>query len=363
MSRDLQDCPHRVTVAADKEFEASHSCQLLKTLSGVHTELLCRVSTELCHNCCRFITPDADRLNPVFASRLYELSGVILRDGGVDGCDARQAEILKRRTQSDLVVESESDPGVDSTTRKTLLPRLISMPWWKTPKIASWSVGITTARRSESTLARCVDSVVHAGWSSPRLFIDGRVALPESCRSLPVTTRDTAVGAWPNYYLGLAELILRDPMADAYLLLQDDALLCPCSTLRPYLESVLWPANRDGVASLYCSRAYTRSRPGWYRYRRVWKWGALAFVFSRRAAQQFLYSRYVIKHRWRLGSYGRANVDGVIGRWARRDRIPLYYPTPSLVQHIGETSTIWPTANANRERQASWFALDADELP
>ena len=73
---------------------------------------------------------------------------------------------------------------------------------------------------------------------------------------------------------------MRDPLADAYLMIQDDALVCDCRELRIYLESVLWPGSREGLASLFCSQAYTRSRPGWYRFRRVWKWGAQAFVFS-----------------------------------------------------------------------------------
>ena len=33
-------------------------------------------------------------------------------------------------------------------------------------------------------------------------------------------------------------------------------------------------------------------------------------------------------------------VDDVIGMWAERSDVPIWYPTPSLVQHIGETSTI-----------------------
>jgi hypothetical protein len=223
-------------------------------------------------------------------------------------------------------------------------------------------VGVTTANRRIPTLAQCVERVVHAGWLSPRLFVDGYTPIPEQCQHLPVTIRDAAVGAWPNYYLSLVELVMRNPIADAYLLIQDDAVMCRDSTLRAYLESALWPNGRPGIASLYCSSAYTGSRPGWYRQRRVWRWGALAFVFSRRAAHRFLRNRYVISHRRLPEPNGCANIDGVVGRWSNRWRVPLYYPTPSLVQHIGEASTLWRRARAEGTRQADWFAVDSSNL-
>ena len=48
-------------------------------------------------------------------------------------------------------------------------------------------------------------------------------------------------------------------------------------------------------------------------------------------------------------------IDTVIGWWARRRRVPFWFPTPSLVQHIGETSTLWAGCDASGPRAASLF--------
>lgn len=364
MSRNVQQCRHRDRLVGMSNDAPSHYCRLLKTLSGTDSPEWCSVSDELCRHCCRFTMPEADRLNPVIASRLYELSAQILGVGGVSGCDRQRAEVLVRKAEQEVYAEPAArDPSRETTAGGLSGFRSGAARRGRGRRIATWSVGITTSPRREPTLARCLASLLHAGWQSPRLFVDGPLALPESCRKLPVTQRDHPAGAWPNFYLSLSELAMRDPAADAYLMVQDDTLMCECPELRSYLERVLWPGVSDGVASLYCSRAYTQSRPGWYRFRGTWRWGANAFIFSRRAAQQFLADRYVVKHRWRIGRGGRLNVDGVIGRWCHRQRIPLYYPTPSLAQHIGESSTLWKNGQAAGDRQADWFASGAGDLP
>jgi hypothetical protein len=149
---------------------------------------------------------------------------------------------------------------------------------------------------------------------------------------------------------------MRNPEADAYLLVQDDSLFCEDGDLRGYLERVLWPGRRPGIASLFCSRAYTQPRAGWYEFDGPWLWGALAFVFSRQAAQQFLGNLEVVQHRWSRRRNPLADIDWRIGQWAWRSDVPVYYPTPSLVQHIGDVSSLWKGARRHGNRRASWFA-------
>ena len=78
-------------------------------------------------------------------------------------------------------------------------------------------------------------------------------------------------------------------------------------------------------------------------------------VFPRRLAQDFLLDTAVCDHRWgrwQEPDGGLKNTDVVIGRWARRKRIRIWCPTPSLVQHIGVTSTLDPDLRATGERRA-----------
>src|SRR5689334_16407116 len=91
-------------------------------------------------------------------------------------------------------------------------------------RVKNWAVGITTAPRSETTLAASVASLAEAGWDAPHLFAEPETQLDEKLRQLPVTWRQKRLGAFPNWYLALVELYLTQPRAEAYLLCQDDVV-------------------------------------------------------------------------------------------------------------------------------------------
>jgi hypothetical protein len=224
-------------------------------------------------------------------------------------------------------------------------------------RVQNWAVGVITSPRLTPTLDTCLDSLKRAGWGSPRLFVDKATSIALRHASLPLTLREPGIGAWPNYYLALAELVLREPEADAYLMVEDDVLFFDREDLRTYLEAILWPAEPIGAVSLYCSSMYTRPSAGWHRFDGEWQWGALAFLFSRESARQFLGDPLVLAHRSR-NDEGLADADLLIGRWSAQRELPIYFPTPSLVQHIGETSAIWPSARAFGSRRADQFAGD-----
>jgi hypothetical protein len=199
-----------------------------------------------------------------------------------------------------------------------------------------------------------------AGWEKPRLFVDSAVTIGERFADLPITFRENKLGAWPNYYLALVELLMRDPEADAFLLVQDDGIFYDRENLREHLEQVLWPADPIGLVSLYCSKAYTQPKPGWHRKKGRWAWGAVAFVFPQELAKRFICDPVVVEHRWSGPKQGLAIIDSVIGAWASRQKIAIYYPTPSLVQHVGDTSTLWPHERAAGIRRADQFAGDME---
>lgn len=359
--RDPQDCPFRVPLPTN-DGTGMAWCQLLKIVSGVDDVELCGVKEDACRECCRSFPPSEHALNPVIASLLYQLSSRVITRGGVAGCSLTQANTLHRQsaanlpTDEDLAGDASAAASQSVQSIETLLPtprRRCGTP------VRKWAVGVTTAPRGLSTLSDCLDSLIAAGWDAPRLFIDGDVEIEERFSQLDMTLRDPAVGAWPNYYLSLVELMMRNPDADAYLLVQDDTLFYDDPGLQSYLERMLWPGRRPGIVSLFCSRAYTRPRAGWYRFHGAWVWCALAFIFSRSAAQKFVGNPNVVRHRWTRRNQGLANIDLVIGRFAKRNRIPLYYPTPSLVQHIGHVSSLWrENLRTFGNRRASWFAGD-----
>jgi hypothetical protein len=358
--REVDECGFRESLAGDDQ---RAGCELLRELSGVDDFALCRVERDACEACCRQFPPSVKDPNPVVSSLLYQLSLRIARAGGVGGCDRFQAEALNRLAVDNLPSEEDLRDVPNSATEPStvtgpgLVERLIPRPGRRsgTP-VRKWAVGVTTAPRPAPTLSECLASLAHAGWPGPRLFVDGAVTIPDEFSSLSRTHREPQMGAWPNYSLALLELMMREPEAEAYMIVQDDVLFARDSQMRDYLERVFWPGERPGIASLFCSRAYTRPQAGWHLFEGVWSLSALAFVFSKEAAQRFHADRGVILHRWSKTRNGLADISRTVGQWACENDIPVYYPTPSLVQHIGDVSAIFEGVRAYGNRRASWFA-------
>ena len=227
---------------------------------------------------------------------------------------------------------------------------------WRGSSPIQWAVGMTTAPRRIPTLETSLDYLHRAGWNDVRLAVDGTASLPPTQMVEQVSLRAPGIGAWPNYYLTLLELVLSEPDADAIMVVQDDAKFYDRENVREYLDSIVWPSEPPGIVSLYCSAAYTRPTPGWAAFDTCWEWGALAFVFPAELARRFVCDPEVIQHRWT--DRGLRFIDDVIGEWAQRNAIPIWYPSPSLVQHFGETSTVWPGVPAAGYRRADSFAGD-----
>jgi hypothetical protein len=149
-------------------------------------------------------------------------------------------------------------------------------------------------------------------------------------------------------------------LADAFFMVQDDALFYSRENLRQYLEQVLWPGKTPGIVSLYCASPDARPESGWFEYAGRWKYGAVALAFPREIAQRFVTAPSVLRHRWAEGDEGRARIPEVVAEWAFATSTPIYYCSPSLVQHIGETSAIWPGGNELTPARRAGRFLDED---
>ncbi|HUY36903.1 MAG TPA: hypothetical protein VMV69_29560 [Pirellulales bacterium] len=226
--------------------------------------------------------------------------------------------------------------------------------------VTRWAVGVTTAPRARPTLDESLDSLHKAGWGRPRLFAEPCTVLPECRRDLPVSRRDGKLGAFSNWYLGLTELFLREPLADAYLMCQDDAIFAVGA--RDYLEQNLWPGTEVGVVSIYTPSHWSKApgvlaeSRGFHHVRHGWEsWGALAYVFPNRSLRALLVDPLFVNHRHHGAAEGQRNIDSVVGAWCESAGLAYYIHMPSLVQHIGDTSTIWKSASASGPRRAADF--------
>jgi len=218
-----------------------------------------------------------------------------------------------------------------------------------------WSVGVTTAPRAVPTLERCLASLTRAGWDHPRIFAEPDAPVPVG---LPVTRRASRMGAWPNWYLALAELVMLDPLADCYFLSQDDVVYC--RHVREFLEQDLWPARETGMISLYCPSIYygQQQLPDYGPHEIMAGFslvGALTYLFPAASARALLQDTQVVEHRLKGHRHGLCNIDAVVGRWAQQTGRKVFYYSPALATHIGEVSSIWPNQPLRPSRTSSNF--------
>lgn len=230
--------------------------------------------------------------------------------------------------------------------------------------VRRWAVGVTTAPRRTPTLARCLQSLQVAGWNEVRLFAEPESILPQPSSDLCVTWRESILGAWPNYYLGLAELYFRNPEADAYFMLEDDVIFC--KNLRPYLEKTLWPQSKAAYFSLYEPLGLGGTVAGFQALPDLEQLpGALAVIFPNASARMLLADAQVVNYRRTSLGGGCAETDWVVSRWAKRTQLPEMIHIPSLAQHVGDTTTIGPVAQDSFVRQSNSFVgetFDAGQL-
>src|SRR5262245_25916710 len=294
---EYESCRYRV-VPHPEDQNGAAVCRLIQEITEL-PETECRVGTDVCTACCRAPWPSGRRMNSVVASVIYATADKLQSDGAetvepdrldrlkqlsMNYLDVLPLEPAKRivparatRTCCYLGGPLPADggnprfkchhPAHDTTTedqcrrcrdwavsplaQRLPLPVLVPPPAsCGGPRVRNWAVGITTAPRREPTLGICADAVIRAGWERPQLFVDAGSQIPKHLRSLPGTWRDQRIGAWPNFFLALAELVQTHPQADAFMLLQDDAYLYDTDNVREYLEQVLWPGPEPGLVSL-----------------------------------------------------------------------------------------------------------------
>ena len=221
--------------------------------------------------------------------------------------------------------------------------------------VQNWSVGITTAPRQQPTLTRCLASLDAAGWNRVSLFAEPDSVLPVNTPGLTVSQRPRRMGAFPNWYLSLTEMVMADPHADAYFFCQDDVILT--AGLRKYLEDHLWPAANVGVVSVYCPSHYEVSEQIGFREINYGPktWGALAYVFPNPAVRQLLADEMFIDHRHHGPREGLKNIDSLVGNWCFERNLGYYVHSPSLAQHIGKTSTLWDSGVTGRRRAQTFL--------
>jgi hypothetical protein len=213
-----------------------------------------------------------------------------------------------------------------------------------------WSIGVTTVpERRDTTLPRTLASLQAAGWDNVRLFQDGVNLSHCNLHSEFYTYRNPRIGAWANWLLGLQELKLRQPLADRYLICQDDVVFS--KHVRQYIDKTwAWTTQCRQWLNLYTQNQNEQviaGKPiGWMESAELVgggrgiqvHQGALALVFSNQAVEALLGHPIVIRKC--VGSKATVNIDGSVGQAMNAMGWREMIHNPSLVDHIGADCSI-----------------------
>ncbi len=191
-------------------------------------------------------------------------------------------------------------------------------------------IGLTTAPRKKPTLHFALDTLARCGFDNICVFAEPDSPLPIN-KDIKVKQRKRTLGAWENWFWGLKELYdtYEQPY---YCMVQDDIWAAHCIDVPGLLEGL---DMNVGLYSLYTPVKYLGASE-WNDIQQGSKLHMAQFyVIPRESARSIINSEEV----WRIpGNYA---IDNRIGLWAKYQRKRVLYRTPSLFDHIGETSTIW----------------------
>lgn len=205
-----------------------------------------------------------------------------------------------------------------------------------------WQYGITTVlKRKDILFPRTLESLRSAGFTHPRIFVDG--CSPSVAHevygsyNLPITIRENVRTAG-HWVLSLLELYVSDPHAERYSIFQDDFVTI--KNLIRYLELIPYPEK--GYQNLYTFPEYSalvsESHLGWFRTTQRGL-GAVALVFSNEAVRVLFGQDYLIE-RFQDKSRGHRVIDGGIVDAMKKKGWSEYCHSPSLVQHTGIVSSM-----------------------
>lgn len=191
---------------------------------------------------------------------------------------------------------------------------------------------MTIPGRFDELLPRTLGSLAKAGFDEPHLFVDGD--RPYQPTEYVNTLRGNAIRPWGNWVMAAWELYIRNPNADRFAIFQDDMVMS--LGVRAYLDACQYPAK--GYLNLYTfPHNVMPGKEGWYLSNQRGL-GAVALVFNNDALRTLFKQDHFVNRP--MSRRGQTGVDGGIVDSLSPIGYPEYVHNPSLVQHIGEHSSL-----------------------
>ena len=208
--------------------------------------------------------------------------------------------------------------------------------------MSKFTTVVTTAPREKETVHKCLASLLTAGFS-PTVFAEPG---SQDTSGLETFTNKERLGLWRNWVKAASWALEQD--TEYVITCQDDIVIHPDSL--SFLEKSLLPGENVGLVSLYCSRVYEgifkeeERQRGYNKLNANSLWGACCLLFPREVLRDVLEHQVALE--WtgppdhHLPPEEVKNSDTVIGTIIRKLRRDMWFLWPSLVNHIGEVSSV-----------------------
>jgi hypothetical protein len=206
--------------------------------------------------------------------------------------------------------------------------------------VTTLSIAMTTAPRRTPTILRALPSLREAGFhedvhvfAEPGTF--GKLPVPDDKRAR-VRQNSSRRGCFSNWKYALEQL-LSGTDAQWLLIVQDDAIWLPGSADVLRAQMLARQEMCTGFLSPYVTAKDVPIErvDGWNECRAGWLfWGALALCMKRGTAEELKRQPRFVKHR------GPQQIDAVVAASMLDLGYPSFVHVPSLVDHVGATSTI-----------------------
>lgn len=202
------------------------------------------------------------------------------------------------------------------------------------------SIAMTTAPRRRPTIHGATASLRGAGFNEVlHLFAEpgtfDRLLQPRWGATL-LHANTSTLGCYRNWRCALTYLVVQES-TPWIMIVQDDAVWQPLSASALYAAIAARQDLRTGFLSPYVTKSDvpTNSVDGWNECRSGWNLcGALALCMKREVAQTLLDHPRFAQHT------SNEHVDSVVAQSMIDLDLPSYVHVPSLVDHVGRTSTI-----------------------
>lgn len=214
-----------------------------------------------------------------------------------------------------------------------------------------WASLVTTVpERRKTFLPTTLRSLHLAGFSDPTIYVDGdKGPWTDVEEYYKVVYREERIRPYGHWLLAVLETMIRNPEAQYYLVAQDDFVTY--KNLRQYLEHCIQRRQypNHGYWNLYSfpenenlvPKRKDTSEPisGWHFSNQCGK-GAVCLVFSRATLSTILATRFLIHKPIGVAHRAYRNIDGAVVEAVHQTGGKEWVHYPSLVQHIGEVSSM-----------------------